>query len=711
MREQEGRTQIPRSRALDGLRGAAVVGVILFHAGHLKGGYLGVDLFFVLSGFLITRLLLVEMSDTGRIDLKAFWGARFRRLLPPIAVTLAGVAVLSATVLDPTELDRIRGDAIATATYVANWRAVFVDIDYWALFAEPSPLVHTWSLAIEEQFYLVWPLVILGLVTLGEVLAQRRATRGELDRVLDESSGRSADTSIGGVDGVDLPGTTTVSAAEVDRSRLRVLLVALLAGILVSFIISLVVSADGETLRAYYGTDTRAASLLIGAVIAAAAVYRPGWLEVGELNSVLAVVVTLTAWFVVEEGAVFLHRGVLLGLAVASGVIIAEAIQHPEGGVVTRALSVGPLVTLGLLSYGLYLYHWPVFVWLDTDRTGLDGWALTTLRFSVALGLAVVSNWLVEQPIRSHSLHLRSAIGLTAAVAIAALAVVVVAQPRGSLLASGRGGAEVLEQRRASEARGVTAPQDEPRTAASSSPTTADAEARPTSGPGRGESMTPSPSEPPKVMLVGDSVPSYLGDDLAGVPGLPATVINRGQPQCDLGRRTVSATWNDVELTPEIPCQAWFDWWIEELVTIRPDRLVIMPGPMATTNRVLDDGTVLEVCTDAHTGWYSSELTAAVELARYLEVPVSITSVPYFALFNNPEDVDARVDCVNESINQVVAATSVEVIDLARFICPEGRPDTCIEEINGVQLRPDRTHFVGDGAALVGRWLLDEALV
>ena len=157
--ERRGRMQ--HQPALDGLRGAAVAGVLLFHAGHLRGGYLGVDVFFVLSGFLITSLLLAEGARTGTVALGAFWARRARRLLPALLAVLAFVAVYSLVVASAAERTTIRGDGLATLGYFANWRAIFSGTDYWALFRSPSPLEHTWSLAIEEQFYLVWPLLLV----------------------------------------------------------------------------------------------------------------------------------------------------------------------------------------------------------------------------------------------------------------------------------------------------------------------------------------------------------------------------------------------------------------------------------------------------------------------------------------------------------------------------------------------------------------------
>jgi len=152
--------------ALDGVRALAVTAVVLFHAGVsvLPGGFLGVDAFFVLSGYLITSLLLAEYAKRGRISLPAFWARRARRLLPALLLLLIVVALVGRYVLPDTEIGLLRGDAIATLAYVANWRMIYRGADYFAQNAAPSLLQHTWSLGIEEQFYWLWPLLVLVLV-------------------------------------------------------------------------------------------------------------------------------------------------------------------------------------------------------------------------------------------------------------------------------------------------------------------------------------------------------------------------------------------------------------------------------------------------------------------------------------------------------------------------------------------------------------------
>ena len=216
--------------ALDGLRGLAVAGVLTFHGNHLVGGYLGVDLFFVLSGFLITSLLLREGGDTGTVALGAFWIRRARRLLPALFGLLAGVVVFARVWATPFELDAIRTDALATVFYAANWQAIWSGHGYWDLFTTPSPLQHTWSLAIEEQFYLVWPLVVFGLIRL------RRGARASLAPAVLAVAG-------------------TLGALSIAWMVLRY-------------------EPGTDPSRVYFGTDTRAGSILLGASLAAWLAWR-----------------------------------------------------------------------------------------------------------------------------------------------------------------------------------------------------------------------------------------------------------------------------------------------------------------------------------------------------------------------------------------------------------------------------------------------------
>ena len=282
--------------ALNGLRGVAVIGVVAYHLqlGWAKGGYLGVDLFFVLSGFLITTLLLEEWVGSGRISLAAFWGRRARRLLPALFLVVAALAlylVCNAVFGGPganglIDLSGLRGDAIATLLYVNNWHLIYAHQSYFAQFSTPSPLQHTWSLAIEEQFYLVWPLVLLVLLRYG-----RRGWR----RV----------------------GVTVTVALGVGSSILMAVLF----------------HPGVDPSRLYYGTDTRLFDLMAGATLAFLAASRgqPGARARRTLHWVGPVAAVVLAVFWVRAGTSgglptnFMFEGGFLLCAALAGLIVADA--------------------------------------------------------------------------------------------------------------------------------------------------------------------------------------------------------------------------------------------------------------------------------------------------------------------------------------------------------------------------------------------------
>lgn len=349
--------------ALDGLRGLAVAAVLAFHTGHFSGGFLGVDLFFVLSGFLITSLLMAEWRATGTIDLRRFWARRARRLLPALFVVLAAVVAYAAVLAAPDELAAIRGDVLATLGYVANWEHIVGSTGEASPFAVLSPLEHTWSLAIEEQFYLVWPLLV-----------------------------------------------TAVLALAAGPSRCLLGVVAVLgAG---SALVMAVLSDPSDPARAQFGTDTRALPILAGAGLALV-LHRWGPLRSPRarrdvIAGLAAAAALAAAWIVAFGTDDGLYRGGFVLFALAAVIVVAAAAQ-PEQGPLGRALSFAPLRALGLISYGLYLWHWPVYVVLSASRTGLDGWALNGLRVGVSLALAVASYHVVERPVRSGALRGRGA--------------------------------------------------------------------------------------------------------------------------------------------------------------------------------------------------------------------------------------------------------------------------------------------------------------
>jgi peptidoglycan/LPS O-acetylase OafA/YrhL len=340
----------PHLPALDGLRGVAILGVLLFHTGHLPGGFLGVDLFFALSGYLITDLLLREGHANGTVSLVGFWGRRIRRLLPALAVMLVGVTVPVWAVGSPDMVRTTLADGPWVQANLVNWHLLAESADYWDRFGPARMFEHLWSIAVEEQFYLVWPVLVL--------IISRWARR--TDRWV------------------------AVTAAVASAVSLA----------------SMVTLADpADPTRVYTGTDTRAFSLLLGAMVATAPIRallaRTAGRRAGLVSAVL--VAGIGAMWSLADGvnAWWLFTGGLFAHSLAAALLIGLCAQAPRV-TVSRALAWRPLRWLGLISYSLYLWHWPVFVLLDPQR----GWTRTVAAYGASIGLAALSKYLVEDPIR-----------------------------------------------------------------------------------------------------------------------------------------------------------------------------------------------------------------------------------------------------------------------------------------------------------------------
>ena len=342
------------------MRGVAVVAVFLFHADvpWVPGGYLGVDVFFVLSGFLITSLLLSELHVSNRIDVRRFWARRTSRLLPALVV-LVVVGVVSGSVLAPHEsLAELHGDALATLAQVVNWRLIDA-IGHTLVGTVRSPFQHCWSLSIEAQFYLVWPLVVW-VVAVGRTGRERRRNVG------------------------------LVAAALALAS---VIAMAALVG------------PGWHTQRSYYGTDARAQGLLVGAVLAACIGSRVT--DVNRQVSPVGAVAVSTAGTMAAGALVVgflmaptsgdtMFDGWYALVAVAVAVLLAQLVLAPRS-VVPTLLSASPIVALGRISYSLYLWHWPLFMVIDQQHTGLRGGELFVVRAVSSVLVAAASHRFVEQ--------------------------------------------------------------------------------------------------------------------------------------------------------------------------------------------------------------------------------------------------------------------------------------------------------------------------
>lgn len=347
---------------LDGLRALAVIAVLLYHAGlnWLPGGFLGVEVFFVISGYLISALLLAEWQQAGHISLARFWLRRARRLLPALVVMMV-VTLTSIVLFWPAEVAGLRGDALAGFAYCTNWYLVFEQRPYFETIGRPSPWQHLWSLAVEGQFYLLWPLCSVAVL----------------------------------------------------RWRPRALpLVAGLGALASAALMALLYDPAADPLRVYYGTDTRLAGLLGGAMLAC--IYPPAmlprrggrtvalWLDrLGILAAGLLVGCLL--WL--QPYQPLLYRGGFLVVALATlGSIM--MVVHPCAFVGWGLLAWPLLRRVGLRSYSIYLWHWPVYVFTRPQLDlPLDGLPLLVLRLVLTGLLAELSYRYVETPFRTGAIE------------------------------------------------------------------------------------------------------------------------------------------------------------------------------------------------------------------------------------------------------------------------------------------------------------------
>jgi peptidoglycan/LPS O-acetylase OafA/YrhL/lysophospholipase L1-like esterase len=345
---------------LDGLRAIAVLAVIAFHEqfSWAPGGLLGVGLFFTLSGYLITDLLLSKWVSTGRLHLGNFWARRARRLLPALFVMLI-VVTAWVTLFGRSHLASLRGAVAAAATYSSNWYLIVVNQSYFARFAPPQPLDHLWSLAVEEQFYLLWPWLLL----LGLLCVRRRGASG--------------------VPWLALPTLALAAASAVGMYLLY--------------------HPAVDPTRVYEGTDTRASGLLIGAALAmlwpSSRAARAGRMTTRLLDLPAAAglaVIALMIWRVGQYSP-FLYKGGLIVLSVATAAVVA-AVACPAS-LVGTALGWRPLRWIGVRSYGIYLWHYPVIV-LTTPPNATENLARVAAQVAATIALAALSWRYVEEPVR-----------------------------------------------------------------------------------------------------------------------------------------------------------------------------------------------------------------------------------------------------------------------------------------------------------------------
>ena len=342
---------------LDSLRGLAILGVILYHINFnwMPGGFLGVTVFFVLSGYLITDILAMEWKRNKRIDLKKFWLSRARRLLPGMLVMLV-ITLAWITIFHSSLLEKMRGDSLAALFYVSNWWYIYDN------FNQISPLNHFWSLAVEEQFYVIWPFIIsLGLYYI--------------------------------------------------KKQSRMILLICLGTFASALAMAILYEPGVDPSRIYYGTDTRAFSLLIGAVLALvwpsnrlANKIIPKARFILDVVGGIALIIILVMFWKTNQYDPFLYKGGMVLLSIATALLVAN-LAHPASRI-AQFLRFRPLRWVGIRSYGIYLWHYPILT-LTTPKVNAGDFSIirAILQFLLIILIAQISWKFIEKPIRQGALR------------------------------------------------------------------------------------------------------------------------------------------------------------------------------------------------------------------------------------------------------------------------------------------------------------------
>ena len=652
----------PGIHSLDGLRAIAVALVLADHGGipGVPGGFIGVDIFFVLSGFLITALLLDELGRTGRINLAGFWTRRAKRLLPALVVMVLAVGL--ARDLFPYEaVAGLRDDAIAAFLWVANWSFVAHQTDYFTQGATSSPLQHTWSLGVEEQYYLVWPLLLIALAVLLAATAKRRGTPSTLG-----------------------------------RARLAVFVLAA-AGALASAVAAIVVASDASLDRVYFGTDTRAQALLIGAASAALlvrdwsaltvgwSVIRSRWgrLAARVLPVIGLAVLAAAAHYATGSSGEF-RDGLLIGVALAAVAVVAS-VALDQDGAVARVLAWRPLVWLGAISYGVYLWHWPIFLIANGERTGWSGFPLFAVRCAATLALATASCWLIERPIRGWRPVLVRLLPLAGATVATAVAVTVLVVPVGP----------------GPEAAGAGSLPPGVSPAALVSPSPPVETLRPVAA------AKPGTPRPHTVSVFGDSIAWTLMRYLPATPGF--NFIDHTTIGCGIVRGgPYRYTGQTLEQKPE--CDTWPSRWSQRITHDRPDVALLIVGRWETTDRV-NEGRWTHIGDPEFDAYLTGEFQRALDVLSSTGARVVVATEPYTRRGEKPdgslypEDQPDRVKHWNTLLRRIIGQRpNIAVLDLNKKLCPDG---VYTAKVDGVQLRSDGVHLTPEGVRWLTPWLED----
>ncbi len=654
------RRKMPYLPALDGLRGVGIMVVLFWHA-HVSwlsdGALFVLETFFVLSGFLITSLFLVERHNTGRISLKRFWHRRARRLLPAFIPLFVLVTLYSVFTASPFELDRIRGDGVTSAMYVSNWWFIFSGQSYFEGFAAPSPFRHTWSLSVEEQFYL--------LIAVAVFLAFRKWGPYRKGYMWIAFAGGAASaiwmailfrfgqlTTEGyapmGIDPESLPHWAQVFFNMVPGNDMS---------------------------RLYFGTDTRLQGSLIG-VATAFLVNRIDLTKVKqrtfEILAVIGIGGQIFGWLAIQgEGLTWLYTGgfFVWDLIVAAGIV---AMMAPRPTRIGAGLSWKPLVWLGGLSYSIYVLHWPVYVWLDgLFSTTMSFVPLVILKLAVTFVVSYLSFRFWENPIRFKGLPTA---GKKIAMTVTAVVVAI------AFLASTTIGAE--------------------------------------SGEDVQVDLNLMADGRVPMMMAGDSMPQVMWQHLngradkdAGIALWPSTILGCGLGEGDVYLRGQATPRND-------ECRTWPELYQTNVNQIRPAATILLAFGWDLYDRRFEDAAGNKVDVKVGTPeWnqiYGDTVQQAIDILSSQGGKVIIVTVPCVDLDaptpQHPtyEEVAEphRVQAMNDLLRQKVAEnpTKATLFDLNALLCPDG--STFQAFAGDTLLSTDGFHFTPEGSQIVWQSML-----
>ncbi len=648
-------TGTERIAALDGVRAVALLIIMGYHfgVGWLSGGFFSLDIFYVLSGYLITGLLLGEYRRRGRIKLSAFWLRRARRLLPALAIVLVVVSLVVRFAEPAGMYPDFRMSALSALFYFSNWWQIAASSNYFNATGPIYPLTHTWSLAVEEQFYLVWPLVVLAVMHLARTVA-----RG-----------------------------------------IRVLLTLSVVGALASALeMALLYHPDTNTTRLYFGTDTHAQSILVGSVLAcgltlfqmrrgeegmAPRASRRAWrvaltvVGLAGLGGTLVLTVTEEG----TSGSAFPYRGGFLLSALSAAALIVGAVCVRDGPI-AAGLSWRPVVWIGTVSYGAYLWHYPVFLFLDGARTGRQGLALLAIRFATTFALAAASYYLVERPVMEGTFW-RSVRAVVPAVGFIAATVVVVVAATAVSSASAAPFAPTPAQANRAEWQAYQVHSFDRAT-------------------GR---VT--------VLMVGDSL------SLTVAIGMAPYAQEYG---VDLGGRSHTGCGVAIALPlddhgvigdPFPNCPDWPTWWSDDVRQLHPEVVGLVIGFWEVQDRWLD-GRWQHIGEPGYDAYETAQLERAVAILSSQGARVALFTSPFFDTGEQPDgqpwpqDAPARVLRLNQLIEAVAHRHPgvVSVIPLNTYLDPDGHFTRTID--GQVVRQPDGVHTTLAGGTYLAPKILPQ---